>query len=61
MSNVVLGPGATGIVGAVGGATHAGNDMIAANAAAICGWKRFICSRPMASGCCGDFSYAGKC
>jgi hypothetical protein len=49
MSKVLLGPGATGIVGAVGGATHDGNDMMTADAAAICRWKRFICSRPMAS------------
>jgi hypothetical protein len=49
MSNVLFGPGATGIVGAAGGATHAAKDIVAANAAAICGWKMFICSRPMAS------------
>jgi hypothetical protein len=48
MSNVLLGPGATGIVGAVGGAMHAAKDIVATNAAAICGWKRFMCSRPMA-------------
>jgi len=42
-------PGATGIVGAAGGATHAANDSVAANAAAICGWKRFMCSRQMES------------
>jgi hypothetical protein len=48
MSNVLLGPGATGIVGAVAGAMHAAKDIVAANAAAICGWKRFMCSRPMA-------------
>jgi hypothetical protein len=48
MSNVLLGPGATGIVGAVGGAMHAAKDINAANAAAICGWKRFMCSRLMA-------------
>jgi hypothetical protein len=49
MSNVLLGPGATGIVGAAGGAMHAAKDMVAANAAAICGWKRFMCFRPIAS------------
>jgi len=49
MSNVLLGPGATGTVGAAGGATHAAKDTTAANAAAICGWKRFTCSRPIAS------------
>jgi hypothetical protein len=32
----LLGPGATGIVGAAGGAMHAAKDMVAANAAAIC-------------------------
>jgi hypothetical protein len=40
MSNVLFGPGATGIVGAAGGATHAAKDIVAANAAAICGWKK---------------------
>jgi hypothetical protein len=46
MSNVLLGPGATGIVGAAGGAMHAAKDMVAANAAAICGWKRFMVLPP---------------
>ena len=32
MSNVLLGPGATGIVGAAGGATHAAKHMTAAKA-----------------------------
>jgi len=42
----LLGPGATGIVGAAGGAMHAAKDMVAANAAAICGWKRFMVLPP---------------
>jgi hypothetical protein len=49
MSNVLLGLGATGIVGAAGGAMHAAKDMVAANAAAICGGKGSWCFRPMAS------------
>jgi hypothetical protein len=32
----LFGPGATGIVGAAGGATHAAKDIVAAKAAAIC-------------------------
>jgi hypothetical protein len=32
----LFGPGATGIVGAAGGATHAAKDIVAAKTAAIC-------------------------
>ena len=44
-SNVLFGPGATGIVGAPGGGTHAVKDIVATKVATICGCKRFMCSK----------------